>query len=284
MIALLYSTSSIFPVVLTNNVPSSFSIVYTSARDRLGHFFGDSLITHVASSKDDCLSQLVEFDLSPEGLPVSFGGTWAGGCEPWRPVGQYEGGDDIVVDMEIEPDLSCLFRNVLWCHNQRTLAAGREKESDSHPTYAHMASSQSSAATEPPEQHCKISADIQQEDTARAWVARATTNTAAATSSDDRAQYLLRPDPPGVLPRGGGRSRRSSTEETTEQRDRRRQQEVIYGRRKRERERIEIQVLHQEHHRLRTNNDALRREGNRLEQLLRRAEEEVEHEQDDDGL
>jgi hypothetical protein len=92
--------------------------VYTWAIDRIGSVFGTAnMYTHVASSPEDCLAQLMECDLLPEGLPVALGGTWADG---WAPLGD----DELTV--EIETDLTCLFRNTLWLHNQAAAAARKK--------------------------------------------------------------------------------------------------------------------------------------------------------------
>jgi hypothetical protein len=89
--------------------------VFTWVVNHLGSYFGKSIVVHVASSKEDCLAKLMNYDFSPEGLPVSLGGCWTGGCEPWR-KGCPVDGDEL--SLEIETDLSCLFRTVLWSHEQ----------------------------------------------------------------------------------------------------------------------------------------------------------------------
>ena len=117
----------------------------------------------MASSKDECLSKLLEIgDFSPYGLPVCLGGSWTGGCEPWRCSSRHgstrssrrrngespssaastatgsgsattaacnneddgsSSDDDEELTFEIETDLTCLLRNSLWLHSQ-TLSSG----------------------------------------------------------------------------------------------------------------------------------------------------------------
>jgi hypothetical protein len=79
----------------------------------------------MASTKEECLAKLMKYDFSPEGLPVSLGGTWTGGCEPWR-KGCH--GDD-ELSLEIETDLRCLFRNALWLHRQAVAARSQQSSS-----------------------------------------------------------------------------------------------------------------------------------------------------------
>jgi hypothetical protein len=92
--------------------------VFTWAFNFFCFYFGKSIITHVASSKEECLNRLLEYDLVPDGLPVGLGGSWTGGCEPWRKGGGHPNSRDDELSLEIETDLSCLFRTVLWTHEQ----------------------------------------------------------------------------------------------------------------------------------------------------------------------
>lgn len=92
----------------------SLSQAYVQAMYSINNYFGEFLISHIASSKEDCLAKLMEYGLLPEGLPVSLGGSWTDGWEPWRDCH----GDDDQVTLEIETDLSCLCRNTLWSYNQ----------------------------------------------------------------------------------------------------------------------------------------------------------------------
>jgi hypothetical protein len=135
--------------------------VFAWAINFLSSFYGKSIYAHVASSKGECLSKLLENgDFSPYALPVSLGGSWPGGCEPWRCSSRRSGNsrrtgespsaaastatgsggttsagcnnddddgassnDDEELNLEIETDLSCLLRNSLWLHSQ-TLSSG----------------------------------------------------------------------------------------------------------------------------------------------------------------
>jgi hypothetical protein len=99
------------------------------------NFGGNSCIAHVASCKKECLSKLLAYDFSPDGLPVGLGGSWTGGCEPWRgrkqpypptaaaattpatTASSNSNNNDDDLSLEIETDLTCLLRNSLWLHN-----------------------------------------------------------------------------------------------------------------------------------------------------------------------
>lgn len=128
----------------------------------LSSYYGKAIYAHVTSSKDECLSKLLEKgDFSPYSLPVCLGGFWTGGCEPWRlsssrsrssrknrespsaagstatgsgsttsagcnkddDAGGDSSNDDEELALEIEADLACLLRNSLWLHSQ-TLSSG----------------------------------------------------------------------------------------------------------------------------------------------------------------
>jgi hypothetical protein len=117
-----------------------------------------NMISVVASDKEDCLAKLLqEFQFLPDQLPVGLGGTWTGGCEPWRKrstkavavpaaaasctlcgntgcegpgsAGCAQNSSTPLEDeltLELETDLTCLFRNSLWLHNQ-AVAQQREQ-------------------------------------------------------------------------------------------------------------------------------------------------------------
>jgi hypothetical protein len=94
--------------------------------DCLVSAFGKSnLFAHVACSKEDCLAKLIEKDIVAEALPVGLGGSWTGGCEPWRRTDNVNGDSesDDALTPEIETDLTCLFRNSIWSYNQAATAA-----------------------------------------------------------------------------------------------------------------------------------------------------------------
>jgi hypothetical protein len=138
--------------------------VFAWAINFLSFNFGKSISAHVASTKAECLSKLLEEgDFSPYGLPVCLGGSWTGGCEPWRCSSRHgsicssrrrrngespssaastatgsgsattaacnneddssSSNDDEELTLEIETDLTCLLRNSLWLHSQ-TLSSG----------------------------------------------------------------------------------------------------------------------------------------------------------------
>jgi hypothetical protein len=108
----------------------------------MSYIFGKSFIAHVVSSKEECLAELLEYDFVPEGLPVGLGGSWTGGCEPWKKAaasachaehadddaGTGSDDDDDDLTLAIELDLSCLSRNALWMHNQAALASRQEHQ------------------------------------------------------------------------------------------------------------------------------------------------------------
>jgi hypothetical protein len=117
----------------------------------LSHYLGKSIIAHVASSKDECLNKLMEYDFEPEGLPVGLGGTWTGGCEPWR-KGCGARGDVDELSLEIETDLSCLFRTVLWTHEQvqqqqQALPAAAQALLEGNTLPAHLENSNTTTTT-----------------------------------------------------------------------------------------------------------------------------------------
>jgi hypothetical protein len=122
-----------------------FITVFSWAVNFLSFYFGKTIFAHVASRKEDCLAHLLKYDFSPEGLPVALGGSWTGGCEPWRrkgkgprPRGGGSGGSsssseeeqDDELNLDIETDLKCLLRNSLWLHNQ-TLSSCKANEEPS---------------------------------------------------------------------------------------------------------------------------------------------------------
>lgn len=125
--------------------------VFTWGISRLVSYMGTSnMISIVASCKEDCLAKLVnENKFLPEKLPVGLGGSWTGGCEPWRrstsgPDGNGNRQDELT--LEIETDLTCLFRNSLWLHNQVVAQQQQQQQQSSSAS----ASSPLSSSWQPP--------------------------------------------------------------------------------------------------------------------------------------
>jgi hypothetical protein len=126
-----------------------------------------NMIALIASGKDDCLAKLTqEFHFSPDKLPVGLGGSWTGGCEPWRRSKQQAkectlssstiasfagpgssgcGNDDTdELTLELETDLTCLFRNSLWLHNQ-VVSAQQQQQQEHQSLSASVAAAPSSS-------------------------------------------------------------------------------------------------------------------------------------------
>jgi hypothetical protein len=122
--------------------------VFSWAVKFLSFYFGKSIFAHVTSRKEECLRILLDYDLTPDGLPVGLGGSWTGGCEPWRRKGTGTGprscsgsgacGDggsssseeeqDDDLNLDIESDMTCLLRNSLWLHSQTLSSANANEE------------------------------------------------------------------------------------------------------------------------------------------------------------
>jgi hypothetical protein len=111
------------------------------AVDRLGHYFGQYTMLHVAYSSRDCLDKLSSHGLSDDRLPVSFGGTWAG-CQPWSTCADSEH-----VLGPVNPNLPCLVRNALWSYSQ-TLSLGSSISSSFQDSASFSNEGLSSQATE----------------------------------------------------------------------------------------------------------------------------------------
>jgi hypothetical protein len=255
----------------------------------------------ITSSKEDCIAKLMKHDMVPEGLPVGLGGSWTGGCEPWR-----KGSDEL--SLEIETDLSCLFRTTLWCHEQVVAAAAAEHQQTSadESSAAPVGMFQSDPSNrprnsvkiinEPPEDDGKMPATNRREaassmtqesperksrtivETAAAtlWWPFNTT-TAAAAPVQAVSEYLTAQSQQQLTPQEEeDRKLHPWRYETEEQKNKRRQRDIGYAKKKREKKKIEIEVLENEVVGLSTENLELRTEGERLQGLLDAAKMEIE--------
>jgi hypothetical protein len=243
----------------------------------------------------------LEYDFAAESLPVGLGGSWTGGCEPWRKGrrrnsgnsgsamrssgstrgastgddddGDGPGNEDDELTLVIETDLTCLLRNSLWLHNQSLPSCGGGTET---------ASSVDGCKATGPSNDTHHQRQQQQHQQHQQQLESSSTNTMAVAADAAAAPTATRPEPlsihssstctaVGVLPRA---------EQPEDERNFRRKRDAVYSKRKRERKRIELEVLqHQELH-LGAWNDVLRAEGNRLEELIRAAHQAIEHRTD----
>jgi hypothetical protein len=169
----------IMPCHVYGCVLACFSVFAYSLNFLVAAYGNNSTYAHVASSKEECLAKLMEFGFSPEGLPVSLGGSWTGGFEPVVRKGstaskhtQYstttaaaatvttidgkndnatnhhgnENENDELLSIEIETELSLLLRNAIWSHEQVAAAsAGR-------PHSQQQQSSSFSSSSSPPQE------------------------------------------------------------------------------------------------------------------------------------
>jgi hypothetical protein len=257
--------------------------VFTWGMDRLGAAFGESnIFAHVAASQQDCLSQLLLEDLVAEALPVSLGGSWTGGCEPWRMGSNGNGSDSssseygVVYDaltLEIETDLTCLFRNSIWSHNQAATAARKQRttlplsslpldgSSSKMPASGsamHRKEGDSSASI------CSVeSPDISWPpitDTGSRAVSGETTrkrNMASKETTEKQQQQQQAETEEGI-----------TTESAEDKRARRRRMHKEADRVRRAKERIEIEALQRQYYSVSQENESLKKEQRRLESLV----------------
>jgi hypothetical protein len=259
----------------------------------LGTYFGKSNIAaYVAASKEDCLAKLLEYDFSPDGLPVGLGGSWTGGCEPWR-KGCPNGAE---LTLEIETDLSCLLRSTLWLHNQAVAArqqsrleaadavlngphheampasttATNEQKAASKPLLLGRLRAKDDVASVQPKARAKSVDRAMSFGPRNRKPAPNNQQKARAKSLERQQQQPSREErisfPIASLPRA---------EQPVEEQNFRRKRDVVYSKNKRERKKIEVEVLQKQERQLSTCNQALRSESERLEELLRTAQEEI---------
>jgi hypothetical protein len=157
--------------------------VFAWAVNFVGSFFGESVTVHVTASKEDCLAKLVQYDMIAAGLPVGLGGSWTGGCEPWR-KGSLDGDE---LHLEIETDLACLFRTILWCHEQ-TVVANQQASLSSSST---SSLSPSSPPPPPHQQHLANTAPINPQARDMPSIAEHSSSTSTTVASSAKRQYSL---------------------------------------------------------------------------------------------
>lgn len=87
-----------------------FSAVLSLCLDRLGPFFSKYTVVHVVNSEEDVLQRLQQHNLSREGLPPTFGGTWSG-FDEWLVS------EKCTLDRSLH--LDALVRNTLWAYSEK---------------------------------------------------------------------------------------------------------------------------------------------------------------------
>jgi hypothetical protein len=265
----------------------------------VSYVYGKAVIAHVVSSKEDCLAKLLHYDFVVENLPVGLGGSWTGGCEPWR---RQRGNDSSAgseeLTLEIETDLSCLFRNVLWFHEQVVVAANRSTQT------AAMAAANNEPQLEDEDDRTKpvvvavkqrdpaseLSDDEDRKPAAKPYKRIYSVETSASPGNpcERKRRHYGAAVAKGPNPEQQQQQQQLTLEEleedktlrpwryeTEEQKKKRRERDVGYAKKKREKEKIIVQVLQREYHDLAKVNRTLKEEGERLQRFLQAAEHEI---------
>lgn len=243
------------------------------AQKRLGSFLDEQMSTNVvvAESNQDCLHQLSLLGLSRESLPSCFGGTFRG-WQPWRRShheqdhegkahhhhdGDHPQDDEYMLD--IVADYPCLVRNTIWKYTQQSTATTTSTSTDaasarqsSDEAAAQGAKNAASAAPIP----AKIEAN-------KARVRDPNTATPSGKTGKKSTRKAI----------GGGNPKVGEEED---QKLKKRRLDAIYAQRKREKLRIETEVLQDQCKKANELSSSLRLENEKLEGLVYAAKQMVE--------
>lgn len=227
-----------FPSIRNPTTLSSFADnIIAQGLNKLGPFFSKHAVIHAGSSREEALEKLLAAcDLDKQDLPEGLGGSLnSEGFVQW----QLQCGR---AKVHLE-DVTSLVLDTVACYS-----AAAAKASSSEPPI--------STSVKSPPYAAKTSSQL----------ADTTCLSAAVYKKRYRNNAKVKPPTKKVI---------SSTSDDAKRRDKKRKMDVIYARRKREREKIEIEVLQDERNKLRIKNGRLKEENRQLDIALKSAKELV---------